>query len=85
MVLLLAGAATAAVQTQHALDGSVGSGRFELLWHLRVRTKPQGGGLFQVRTGPIFEYDLSERATLIGGYDLTREQGERRWTTINRP
>jgi hypothetical protein len=84
-VLLLAGTATAEIQTQHAFDTSVRIGRFEPLWHLRVRTKPEGGGLFQVRTGPILEFDVHERVTLISGYYLIRQQNERRWTTISRP
>jgi hypothetical protein len=81
---LLSGVASSEIQTQHAIDTSVAIGRIEPLWHLRFRTKPQGGGLFQVRTGPIFEYNLDSRVTLIAGYYFTREQEERRWTTTNR-
>jgi Protein of unknown function (DUF2490) len=83
--LLFAGIVSAEIQTQHVFDTSVKRDRFELLWHFRVRTKPEGGGLFQVRTGPILEFDLNERVTLIAGYYFTREQNERHWTTINRP
>jgi hypothetical protein len=57
----------------------------EVLWHFRVRTKPQGGGLFQIRTGPIFEIDLNERVTLIAGSYYTREQDVNRWRTVIRP
>src|SRR5262245_52528091 len=82
---LLAAAAGAEIQTQHAFDTSLDLGRLEPLWHLRLRTKPRGGGLFQVRTGPILEFDLNERVTAIGGYYYTREeQEERRWSTTNR-
>lgn len=83
--LLLAGMASAEIQTQHVFDTSVKRGRFELLWHFRVRTKPEGGGLFQLRTGPIVEFDLNDRLTLIAGYYFTREQNEHQWTSINRP
>jgi hypothetical protein len=82
--LLSAGVARSEIQTQHAFDSSLKTGRFQALWHLRARTKPEGGGLFQVRTGPILEFDLNKRVTLIGGHYFTREQGERGWTTINR-
>jgi hypothetical protein len=83
--LLLAVGATAENQTQHVFDTSVKHGRSELVWHFRLRRKPEGGDLFQVRTGPIFEFDVNERLTLIGGYYFTREQNEDRWKTINRP
>jgi hypothetical protein len=83
--LLLASLASAEIQTQHVFDTSVKRGRLELLWHFRVRTKPEGGGLFQLRTGPIVEFDLNDRLTLITGYYFTREQNERQWTSINRP
>src|SRR5699024_10490011 len=82
--LLLASLASAEIQTQHVFDTSVKRGRLELLWHFRVRTKPEGGGLFQLRTGPIVEFDLNDRLTLITGYYFTREQNERQWTSINR-
>jgi hypothetical protein len=81
---LLAGVASSEIQTQHAFDTSIDLGRLEPLWHLRLRTKPEGGGLFQVRTGPIFEFDLNQRFTLITGYYFTREREEREWTTTNR-
>jgi hypothetical protein len=77
--------ASAEIQSQHVFDSSVKRGRFELLWHFRVRTKPDGGGLFQVRTGPIFEFDVHDRLTFIAGYYFTREKNESRWTTINVP
>jgi hypothetical protein len=83
--LLPAGVLHSEIQTQHALDTSLKIGRFESLWHLRARTKPEGGGLFQIRTGPILEFDLNERVTLIAGHYFTRDQGEGRWRTINRP
>lgn len=84
---MVAGIATGEMQTQHAFDTSIKVGSVEPLWHFRVRTKPQGGGLFQIRTGPILAYDWTERFTLIGGYYYTRQQqddGDRLWTTINR-
>jgi hypothetical protein len=83
--VLLAGTAVGETQTQHAFDSSIAVGPFEPLWHFRVRTKPQGGGLFRVRTGPIFEWDLNERVTVIGGYYFTREQTQRSWATTHRP
>jgi hypothetical protein len=83
--LLVIGVASAETQTQHAFDTSVALKRFNVLWHLRARTKPEGGGLFQIRTGPIFEIDLNERVTLIAGSYFTREQEENTWTVVNRP
>jgi hypothetical protein len=52
--------------------------------HLRVRTTRQGGGVAQVRFGPIFNFEPHERAILIGGYYYTREKEERSWTTTHR-
>jgi hypothetical protein len=83
--VLLAAPAAAEIQTQHAFDTSTKINRFEILWHFRVRTQPEGGGLFQVRTGPIFEVDLNDRLTVIAGSYFTREQDEDRWSTTYRP
>lgn len=61
-------------------------GPIEPLWHVRVRTTPQGGGLAQIRTGPIFNFDVHDRATLIGGYYYTRAKQDAvtAWTTTHR-
>jgi hypothetical protein len=83
--LLVSELASAETQTQHAFDTSVAHREFELLWHLRIRTKPEGRGLFQMRTGPILEIDLNDRVTLIAGSYFVRQQDENQWTTINRP
>jgi hypothetical protein len=83
--LLVMGVASAENQTQHALDTSVTLKNLEVLWHFRVRTKPQGGGFFQVRTGPIFELGINDRMTLIAGSYFVREKEQNRWTIINRP
>jgi hypothetical protein len=84
--LLLSGCFTvsAEIQSQHILDSSVKIGPFEPLWHLRLRTTPMGGGLAQIRTGPIFNIDVSERATLIVGYYFTRAKEEAFWSTTHR-
>jgi hypothetical protein len=83
--LLLASAATAEIQTQHALDTSFKAKQFEVLWHFRARTQPQGGGTFQVRTGPIFEVNLNDRVTALAGCYFAREKEEDRLNTITRP
>ena len=86
LFVVMCGAATCSeIQTQHAFDSSIRMGGVQSLWHLRVRTQPEGGGVLQVRTGPIVELDLNERVTLIGGYYFTRGKGERGWATTNRP
>jgi hypothetical protein len=77
-------AAHAEIQTQHIFDSSVAIGPVEPLWHFRVRTTPQGGGLAQIRSGPILNFDLNDRATLIGGYYYTRAKEEQSWTTTHR-
>jgi hypothetical protein len=82
--LLLASTADCEIQTQYAFDTSADLGRLQKLWHFRVRTKRQGGGSFEARPGPIFEFDVTTRVTLIAGYYFTREQ-DQRWTTTNRP
>lgn len=76
--------ARAEIQTQHILDSSVAIGPVEPLWHVRVRTTPQGGGVSQIRTGPILNFDMKERATVIVGYYYTRAKEERAWTTTHR-
>lgn len=75
---------SAQVQTQHILDSSIKIGPFEPLWHFRMRTTPEGGGLAQVRTGPIFNIDVHKRATLIAGYYYTRAKEEAFWSTSHR-
>lgn len=77
-------AAPAEVQTQHIVDSSVKTGPVEPLFHLRVRTTPQGGGVSQVRLGPIFNFDLNDRATVITGYYYTRAKEEGDWSTTHR-
>ena len=76
--------AHAEVQTQHILDTSTAVGPVEPLWHFRIRTTPQGGGIAQIRTGPIFNFDVHDRLTLIGGYYYTRVKEDRSWTTRHR-
>ena len=83
--LLFLEIASAEVQTQHAFDTSVTLKNPRSLWHFRLRTEPEGGGLSQIRTGPIFEFDLNDRVTLIAGSYFTREQDEFRWAVIDRP
>ncbi len=78
-------AVLAEVQSQHILDSSVKIGPFEPLWHFRVRTTPEGGGLAQLRTGPIFNFDLNDRVTAIAGYYYTRaREDEGQWSTTHR-
>jgi hypothetical protein len=76
--------AQAEVQTQHVLDSSMTIGRLEPLWHFRVRTTPEGGGVSQIRTGPIFKFDVHDRVTLIVGYYYTRAKEEGFWSTTHR-
>jgi hypothetical protein len=85
MFVLTAAPSRADVQTQHISDTSVRIGPLEPLWHFRVRTTPEGGGVAQVRTGPILTAELHERVALIGGYYFTRSKEEQTWTTIHRP
>jgi hypothetical protein len=84
LFMVLPRGSRADLHSQHIADTSVKIGPVEPLWHLRVRTTPQGGGVAQIRTGPIVNTDLHERLTLIGGYYYTREK-EERWTTLHRP
>jgi hypothetical protein len=74
----------AEIQTQHILDSSVKAGPVEPLLHLRVRTTPQGGGVAQVRVGPIFNCEAHKRVILIGGYYYTRGKEDGAWTTTHR-
>ena len=72
------------LQTQHVFDSSVAIGPLEPLWHIRVRTTPEGGGVAQIRTGPIFNFDVHDRATLIVGYYYTRAKEKGFWSTTHR-
>ena len=76
--------AQAEVQTQHIFDSSVAIGPVEPLWHFRVRTTPEGGGVAQIRTGPIFNIDVQERITVIAGYYYTRAKQPGSWSTTHR-
>lgn len=84
-MLLLVASASAEIQTQHAFDTSFKMKQVQFMWHFRVRTKPQGGGVYQMRTGPIFEIDLNDRVTAIAGSYFSREQDEDRWASTARP
>lgn len=72
------------MQTQHIADTSVPLGKFEPLWHVRVRLRPETRGVTQIRTGPILTTALNNRVALIGGYYYTREK-RAAWTTVHRP
>jgi hypothetical protein len=72
------------LQTQHIFDSSLKVGALEPLWHTRVRTTPEGGGVAQIRTGPIFNIDLTDRVTLISGYYYTRSKEKGFWSTTHR-
>ena len=85
LVFLTSLAAVAEIQTQHIFDVSAPIGRIEPIWHFRVRTKPQGGGVYQLRTGPIMKFDLKDRVSLIGGYFFTRAQEGSNWNSTHRP
>jgi len=85
LLVLTSLAAFAEIQTQHIVDVSAPIGRIEPLWHFRLRTKPQGGGVYQLRTGPILKFDLKQRFSLIGGYYFTRTQEGANWNSIHRP
>jgi Protein of unknown function (DUF2490) len=76
--------AQAELQTQHIFDSSVAIGPVEPLWHFRVRTTPEGGGVAQIRTGPILNVDVHDRATLILGYYYTRAKEKGLWSTTHR-
>ncbi|MBX9601694.1 MAG: DUF2490 domain-containing protein [Bryobacteraceae bacterium] len=59
-------------ETQHAAEAAFPlSRKVELTLHTRVRTQPNGLGLYQGRVGPILEIDLAPRLTAIGGYYYT--------------
>jgi Protein of unknown function (DUF2490) len=75
----------AEIQTQHAVDTSVRIGPFEPLWHVRLRTTPEGGGVSQWRTGPIFAIAIHERVEFLAGYYLSREKEDGGWSTGHRP
>lgn len=54
--------------------------------HSRARTRVENLDLYQIRAGPIIEYSLTSRASLIGGYYFTRnEHASRSWSTTHRP
>ena len=84
LLYLAALSAHAELQTQHIFDTSVAIGPVEPLWHFRVRTTPEGGGIAQIRTGPIFNADVHDRATVIAGYYYTRAKQAGFWSTTHR-
>ena len=72
------------LQTQHIFDSSAAIGPVEPLWHVRIRTTPEGGGVAQIRIGPILNFDVHDRATVIAGYYYTRAKEEGFWSTTHR-
>lgn len=59
-------------ETQHALEATLAlTPKLEVLFHSRLRTQPSSLGLYQGRIGPIFDYNLTERLSLLGGYYYT--------------
>jgi hypothetical protein len=84
LLCLTSFAVWAEVQTQHIVDTSLAIGPVEPLWHFRVRTTPQGGGVSQIRTGPILNFDVHSRVTVIGGYYYSRAKEEDSWKITHR-
>lgn len=75
LLALVATTAAAQIETQHAVDVTLPlEGKVEVLFHLRVRTRPGDLGLYQARGGPIFSYDFSERTSFTGGYYYATEE-----------
>ncbi|MEJ5368590.1 MAG: DUF2490 domain-containing protein [Bryobacteraceae bacterium] len=75
LALLCAGLASAQTETQHAFDGSIKlARRLDVVLHARVRTQPGLLGFYQGRLGPIFEYSVNGRFTLIAGYYYARQE-----------
>jgi hypothetical protein len=90
LAVLLVGAAGPAraqvTETQHAFDTTFSlSPRLDAIMHSRIRTRPSGGGFYQARAGPIFDFDLTRRVALLGGYYFTRQTGSVQWHTVHRP
>lgn len=76
----------AELQTQHAADTSLNSGRWSVVLHTRLRARAETLDLYQFRVGPIIEYGLTARTSLVGGYYLTRnEAAPRVWSSTHRP
>jgi Ca2+-transporting ATPase len=76
----------AELQSQHALDTSFNSGKWSVVLHSRARVRVENFDLFQFRAGPIVEYSLTSRASLLGGYYFARNDGaSRKWSTTHRP
>lgn len=63
------------LETQHALDFSFPlAGRLDVLLHTRFRTTTNGQGLYQIRSGPVFTFDATERLSLLGGYYYSTQE-----------
>jgi len=71
-LLLFLGALRAHAQvheTQHAFEYATAlTPKLDLILHSRLRTQPSMLGLYQGRAGPIFDYNLTRRVSLLGGY-----------------
>lgn len=76
---LAAPLACAQTETQHAVDGSIRlSPRLDVVLHARVRTQPGLLGFYQGRMGPIFDYSVTGKLALIGGYYYARQESSER-------
>jgi hypothetical protein len=65
--------------TQHAFEASMPvSRKLQLTLHSRGRTNPGGLGPYQFRLGPIVEYSLGPRWSLLGGYYFAKQKSAER-------
>ena len=75
--MFLAGAAVCAqeTETQHGFDATLPlTKKLDVLLHTRLRTQPDRLGLYQIRSGPIFSYDVTPRWSLLGGYYYAQQE-----------
>lgn len=75
------------LETQHAFEaGFTPHPRFHLTLHSRLRTQQQDLGFYQVRAGPVAEFVVTPRFSLVGGYYFARQEGSPgRWREVHRP
>lgn len=90
LAALLFGAALAAraqtLETQHGFDTTFHPrSRWEIMLHGRIRTQPRGSGVYQVRGGPLVEYELTRRVGVLGGYFFSSQEAGGGWSSTHRP
>ncbi|HBY62845.1 MAG TPA: hypothetical protein DEH78_23730 [Solibacterales bacterium] len=87
MLMLPLAASAQSSETQHVLEAGLRlTPKLDLILHARMRTRPGESGIYQARGGPILDYNVTPKVSLLGGYYLSdqKQSGQAGWDHSNR-